>query len=67
MSVATQLAWAARNSQPGDGADVSHVSPVHRNAAMIDAGETRDGAQQGALAAAGRPQEHEELAFADFY
>ena len=44
---------------------VGHVAAVQRNAAVIDAGEARDGAQQGALAAARGAQQHEEFAFAD--
>ena len=40
------------------------VAAVQRNAPVIDAGQTGDGAQQGALAAAGGPQQHEELALA---
>ena len=45
--------------------DVRDVAPVQRDAAVIDPGEAGDGAQQGALAAAAGPEQHEELAVAD--
>jgi hypothetical protein len=43
------------------GPHVGHVAAMQGNASVIDAGESGDGAQQGALAAAGRAQEYEEF------
>ena len=51
------LALARRNA--GD------VAPVQRHAPVVDLGEPGDGPQQRALAAAARPQQHEELALLD--
>ena len=45
--------------------DVRDVAAVQGDAPVIDAGEPGDGAQQRALAAAARSQQHEELAVAD--
>ena len=41
------------------------VAPVQRDAAVIDAGQAGNSAQQRALAAAARPEQHEELAARD--
>jgi hypothetical protein len=38
------------------GGDVRDVAAVQRDAAVVDAGEPGDGAQQGALAAAAGPE-----------
>ena len=42
------------------------ITAMQRDAAMIDARQAGDGAQQRALAAAAGAEQHEELAFADF-
>jgi hypothetical protein len=42
--------------------DVGDVAPVQEHPAMVDLGEPGDGAQQGALAAAARSEQHEEFA-----
>ena len=44
---------------------VRDVLAVQRDGAMIDLGESGDGAQQRALAAAAGPEQHEELALLD--
>src|SRR5690606_26686920 len=45
---------------------VSDVAPVQSDAPVIDAAQTRDRTQQRRLAAAARPEQHEELAFRHF-
>ena len=45
--------------------DMGHIATVQGDAAVIDAGQPRDGAQQRALAAAAGTQQDEELAIAD--
>ena len=47
------------------GADVRHVAPVQHDAAVVDRRQARDRAQQRALAAAGRAEQHEQLAVLD--
>ena len=47
------------------GGDVRDVAAVQRDAAMVDAGQPGDGAQQGALAAAAGPEQHEKLPVTD--
>ena len=42
------------------------IATVQRNAPAIDAGQAGDGAQDRTLAAAARPEQHEELARGDF-
>ena len=44
---------------------VSHVAAVQRHPAMVDLGETGNGTQQRALAAAARAEQHQEFALAD--
>ena len=46
--------------------DVRDIVAVQGDAAVIDAGQPGDRAQQRALAAAARAEQHEELALADF-
>jgi hypothetical protein len=45
--------------------NVRDVAAVQRDAPVVDAGQTRNRAQQGALAAAAGTEENEELAVAD--
>ncbi len=44
---------------------VSHVTAVKRHPAVVDLGQPGNGAQQRALAAAARAEQHQELALAD--
>ena len=44
--------------------NVGHVTAVKRNAPVVDAGETGNGPQQRALAAARGPQQYEKFALA---
>jgi hypothetical protein len=44
---------------------VGHVAAMERHPAMVDFGEAGNGAQQRALAAAARAEQHQELALAD--
>ncbi len=41
------------------------VATVQRNASVVDARKTSNGAQQRALAATARPKQHEEFTIAD--
>ena len=43
------------------GVDVGHVAAVQSHPAMVDLGETGNGAQQRALAAAARAEQHQEF------
>src|SRR3546814_19165794 len=43
--------------------DVVHVLPVDQDFPLVEIDEAGDGAQQGGLAAAARPEQAEELAF----
>ena len=47
------------------GRNAGDVATVQRNAAVVDLDEAGDGAQQRALAAAARAEQHEELALLD--
>ena len=46
--------------------NVRDIVAMHRDAAVIDAGQAGDRAQQRALAAAARAEQYKELALADF-